>query len=57
MAEITGVASAAAYERVAYEGRPGLVGLLSKNFFLTLITLRKLWRHQQPFLEHDTFFL
>jgi len=39
MAEITGVASAAAYERVAYEGRPGLVGLLSKNFFLTLITI------------------
>jgi uncharacterized membrane protein YjgN (DUF898 family) len=39
MAEITGVATAAAYERVAYEGRPGLVGLLSKNFFLTLITI------------------
>jgi len=27
------------HERVAYEGRQGLVGLLSKNFFLTLFTI------------------
>ncbi len=39
MAETGGAAAATAYERVAYEGRPGLVGLLSKNFFLTLITI------------------
>jgi uncharacterized membrane protein YjgN (DUF898 family) len=38
MAELGGAVGAAAHERVAYEGRPGLVGLLSKNFFLTLIT-------------------
>src|SRR5215467_7699377 len=39
MAELTGVVGAPAHERVAYEGRPGLVGLLSKNFFLTLVTI------------------
>ena len=38
MAELTGVAGAP-YERVAYEGRRGLVRLLSKNFFLTLFTI------------------
>lgn len=26
-------------ERVGYAGRPGLIGLLSKNYFLTLVTL------------------
>jgi uncharacterized membrane protein YjgN (DUF898 family) len=39
MTEIGGVAGATGYERVTYEDRPGLVGLLSKNFFLTLITI------------------
>jgi uncharacterized membrane protein YjgN (DUF898 family) len=39
MTEIRGVAGATGYERVTYEDRPGLVGLLSKNFFLTLITI------------------
>jgi len=39
MTEIGGVAGATGYERVTYEGRPGLVGLLSKNLFLTLITI------------------
>lgn len=39
MAELTGAVGAPAYERVAYEGRQGLVGLLSKNFFLTLFTI------------------
>jgi hypothetical protein len=39
MAELGGMAGATALERVAYEGRPGLVGLLTKNFFLTLITI------------------
>ena len=39
MAELTGAMGAPAYERVAYEGRQGLVGLLSKNFFLTLVTI------------------
>ncbi|HEY1506591.1 MAG TPA: DUF898 family protein, partial [Stellaceae bacterium] len=38
MAEINGL-TGVARERVAYEGRPGLVGLLSKNYFLTLITV------------------
>ena len=38
MAELTGVVGAP-YERVGYEGRQGLVGLLSKNFFLTLFTI------------------
>lgn len=38
MAELTGIVGAP-YERVAYEGRQGLVGLLSKNFFLTLVTI------------------
>jgi uncharacterized membrane protein YjgN (DUF898 family) len=38
MAELTGVMGAA-HERVDYEGRRGLVGLLSKNYFLTLITI------------------
>ncbi len=38
MPDLVGAAGAAAHERVVYEGRPGLVGLLSKNFFLTLIT-------------------
>jgi len=39
MTETSGTASAAAHERIAYEGRPGLVGLLTKNFFLTLVTV------------------
>ncbi len=39
MTEFGGMAGATAPERVAYEGRPGLVGLLTKNFFLTLITI------------------
>lgn len=39
MAELTGVVGATAHERVAYEGRRGLVGLLSANYFLTLITI------------------
>ena len=38
MAELTGVVGAP-LERVGYEGRQGLVGLLSKNFFLTLVTI------------------
>jgi uncharacterized membrane protein YjgN (DUF898 family) len=32
-------AAKAANERVGYAGKPGVVGLLSKNFFLTLITI------------------
>ena len=32
-------ADKAGSERVGYAGKPGLVGLLSKNFFLTLITI------------------
>jgi hypothetical protein len=39
MAELDGMAGTTAPERVAYEGRRGLVGLLTKNFFLTLITI------------------
>jgi uncharacterized membrane protein YjgN (DUF898 family) len=39
MAELTGVVGGTAHERVAYEGRRGLVGLLSANYFLTLITI------------------
>ena len=38
MAELTGVVGAP-YERVYFEGRQGLIGLLSKNFFLTLVTI------------------
>jgi uncharacterized membrane protein YjgN (DUF898 family) len=39
MAELTAVVGTGAHERVGYEGRRGLVGLLSKNYFLTLITI------------------
>jgi uncharacterized membrane protein YjgN (DUF898 family) len=39
MTVINNAADAAAHERVNYAGRPGLVGLLSKNFFLMLVTL------------------
>lgn len=39
MAEFGRLMGTTAHERVGYEGRPGLVGLLSKNYFLTLITI------------------
>jgi len=39
MTELAGIAEAAPRERVLYEGRPGLVALLSKNYFLTLVTI------------------
>jgi uncharacterized membrane protein YjgN (DUF898 family) len=39
MAELGGIMGVGAREHVAYEGRPGLIGLLSKNYFLTLITI------------------
>ena len=39
MTIISDATDARGYERVDYAGRPGLVGLLSKTFFLILVTL------------------
>lgn len=39
MAGEEAAAAAASGVRVGYAGRPGLVGLLSRNFFLTLVTI------------------
>jgi uncharacterized membrane protein YjgN (DUF898 family) len=39
MTELTGAMGAGAHEHVGYEGRRGLVGLLSANYFLTLVTI------------------